>query len=86
VGPNDIDHLLERQQRQDERLNAQGEEIAALKATMPGLQASIDANTEALREHAKILNEYAGARKALHWLFTAALAVGAFLFGREIKP
>lgn len=76
-----IDNLEIVQRKMQETLSAHGEAIAGLAATMTGLKASVDANTQALTTHSVKLNEYAGAQKLIHWLVTAGASILAYLFG-----
>jgi chromosome segregation ATPase len=55
--------------------------LAGIAAKMDGMNKSLQENTTALHKHAEVLNEYSGARKALHWIVTSAIALGAYLFG-----
>lgn len=75
--------LESRQQEMQRQLVKHGEQIGALNASIPLLRISVDANTKALQEHSKTLNEYSGVRKALHWLATAGAALLAYFFGRH---
>jgi chromosome segregation ATPase len=66
-------------------LSQHSQQIAVLNSQIPLLQRSLDANTEALRSHATVLNEYSGARKAVHWIVTTIAALGAYFFGTQGK-
>lgn len=61
----------------------QGEAIAVLQTQMKGVIAALEANTRATQEHTKLLAEYNGARKLVHWLATAGAALGAYFFGKS---
>lgn len=66
-------------------LTRQGRDLAVLAATVESLKQSVESNTEALKAHAQILNEYSGARKAVHWFWMVFSAAAAFFAGKELK-
>lgn len=77
---------VERDQREMRNtLSEHGALLAGLGANMTAMQSSLRENTEALKAHAKVLNEYSGARKAIHWLVTAGTAFAAYFFGSQGK-
>lgn len=59
----------------------QGEAIAVLQTQMIAVSKALDANTQAVQAHTKLLAEYNGARKLVHWLATAGAALAAYFFG-----
>lgn len=62
----------------------QGKDIVALQTQMLAVAKAIEANTAAISDHTKILSEYNGARKLIHWALTAAAALGAYIFGKSV--
>lgn len=61
----------------------QGEAIAVLQTQMGAVTKALDANTQAIQAHTKLLAEYNGARKLVHWLATAGAALAAYFFGKS---
>ena len=82
MSENRLDHIEAEQRVMRSELTAHSQQIAVLNAQIPDLRRSLDANTEALRQHGETLNEYSGARKAIHWVVTTIAALGAYFFGK----
>lgn len=61
--------------------NEQGNAIAVLQTQMNAVSNALEANTQAVQAHTKLLAEYNGARKLVHWIATAGAALAAYFFG-----
>lgn len=80
-----LDSIEANQREMREELSQHSSQIAVLNTQIPQLQRALDANTTALKDHATVLNEYSGARKAIHWVVTTIAALGAYFFGTQGK-
>lgn len=78
-----LEFLEAEQGRMRDELASHSSHLAVLNIQIPQLQRSLDANTSALKDHATVLNEYSGARKAIHWIATAGAALAAYFFGSQ---
>lgn len=80
-----IENLEEAQRDMQRTMQDHGQQIAVLNSHMPMLQQALQANTQALDSHGKILSEYSGARKMIHWVVTAGAALGSYFLGSQGK-
>lgn len=78
-----IDDLAAAQREQGKEIASHGEDLSSIKTELRALTATMRETNASVQAHTKILSEYTGARKVLHWLSAIGMGVAGYLTGKH---